>query len=339
MCQSLLLQGFAPPAGRITTQDVAHSVAYASAPITVMMHPWRVLLNPPPSLGGLLVAFGLQLLAEVPKAIWQDEAQTACMLLACMAVTQRARRDVLDRAVTQSIDRLFAVAPDFLQPMYIDSWRPVMNQVYEHGVGALADTQITCPPHASPPDVMTQGSTTHVSTIDAEGLACSITSSNGEGCGYVVPQAGVLANNFLGEQDINPAGFHVRPAGERMTSMMCPTLVQRGDEAYLALGTGGSNRIRTALLQVLVHHLMGSKPLSEAIRYPRMHYEGGALFVERSVFGRTLQNATLEALQARVETLTFFDAPNMFFGGVHAACYATAGVGDPRRGGSVAVSP
>jgi gamma-glutamyltranspeptidase/glutathione hydrolase len=106
----------------------------------------------------------------------------------------------------------------------------------------------------------------------------------------------------------------------------------------LALGTGGSNRIRTALLQVLVHHLLRKMPLEVAVRHPRMHYEGGPLFIERAVFGQQVSAETLALLTKRVPKLVPFDAPNMFFGGVHVANSQGEGVGDPRRGGSVAYS-
>src|SRR5690606_6928921 len=101
--------------------------------------------------------------------------------------------------------------------------------------------------------MMDLGGTTHISAVDADGLCCAITSSNGEGCGWVVPGTGALANNFMGEEDLHPGGFHMHPAGRRLTSMMSPTVVLHRGKPDVILGTGGSNRIRTALLQVLVH--------------------------------------------------------------------------------------
>ena len=324
--QQMLCNSFGAPTGRITAADLAQGDVYQSKPVQVNLGPYTIMLNPPPSLGGLLVGFGLELLADIPAEVWRDDTETACMLLACMAATQKARVNVLDSAVKQSSERLFKVAGPFLSPEHLDAWRAPMHMVFEKGVQG-----VTLPEN-------NLGSTTHVSTIDQDGMACSITTSNGEGCGHVVPGAGVLANNFLGEEDINPAGFHVRPAGERMTSMMCPTIVLKDGVPMLALGTGGSNRIRTALLQVLVHHLLRKIPLEVAVKHPRMHYEGGALFIERSVFGQEVSAETLATLTRRVPKLVPFDAPNMFFGGVHVANRQGEGVGDPRRGGSVAYS-
>src|SRR5205823_14849572 len=96
------------------------------------------------------------------------------------------------------------------------------------------------------------GSTTHISVIDVEGRACSTTCTNGEGSGVVVPGTGIHLNNVMGEEDLNPLGFHRHPAGRRMPSMMAPTIVMREGEVELVLGSAGSNRIRSALLQTIV---------------------------------------------------------------------------------------
>src|SRR6185503_553812 len=96
------------------------------------------------------------------------------------------------------------------------------------------------------------GSTTHVAAIDGAGGACSVTCSNGEGAGIVVPGTGIHLNNMLGEHDLNPLGFHKFPAGRRMPSMMAPTAVLRDGAPELVLGSAGSNRIRSAILQTIV---------------------------------------------------------------------------------------
>ena len=96
------------------------------------------------------------------------------------------------------------------------------------------------------------GSTTHISVIDAEGRACSATCTNGEGSGVVVPGTGIHLNNVMGEEDLNPLGFHLHPAGRRMPSMMAPSVVMRDGEVELVLGSAGSNRIRSAILQTIV---------------------------------------------------------------------------------------
>ncbi len=69
------------------------------------------------------------------------------------------------------------------------------------------------------------GATTHISVLDSDGRACSVTCTNGEGSGVVVPGTGIHVNNVMGEEDLNPLGFHRHPAGRRMPSMMAPSVV------------------------------------------------------------------------------------------------------------------
>ncbi|MEZ4270772.1 MAG: gamma-glutamyltransferase [Myxococcota bacterium] len=182
------------------------------------------------------------------------------------------------------------------------------------------------------------GSTTHISVLDNSAMACSITTSNGEGCGYVVPGTGAMANNFMGEEDLHPEGFHTQPAGKRLSSMMCPTVVCRDGQPVLVLGTGGSNRIRTAILQILVHHLLRHQPIEQVIAAPRLHFEGSRLYVERRGLNNTiLPTSVLETLQRHNPETIIFDTPNMFFGGVHAVAAGGHGAGDARRGGAIRV--
>ncbi len=171
------------------------------------------------------------------------------------------------------------------------------------------------------------GSTTHISVIDADGCACSATCTNGEGSGVVVPGTGMHLNNVMGEEDLNPLGFHLHPAGRRMPSMMAPSIVLRDGEVELVLGSAGSNRIRSALLQTIIGVVDRALPVRAAVAAPRVHYEDGVLFAEPGI--------ELDGLDAEARVVRF-GAPNLFFGGVQAAQCQEArlsGAGDPRRGG------
>jgi gamma-glutamyltranspeptidase/glutathione hydrolase len=175
------------------------------------------------------------------------------------------------------------------------------------------------------------GSTTHISVIDSDGRACSATCTNGEGSGVVVPGTGLHLNNVMGEADLNPLGWHLHPAGRRMPSMMAPSVVMRDGEVELVLGSAGSNRIRSALLQTIIGVVDHGLGADEAVRAPRLHFEDGVVFAEPGL--------ELGGLDAELRVVRFA-APNLFFGGVQAALRrggALSGAGDPRRGG-VAVS-
>jgi gamma-glutamyltranspeptidase/glutathione hydrolase len=176
------------------------------------------------------------------------------------------------------------------------------------------------------------GSTTHIAVLDRDGLACSCTCTNGEGSGVVVPGTGIHLNNVMGEEDLNPFGFHRHPRGRRMPSMMAPSVVMRDGRTELVLGSAGSNRIRSALLQTIVGVVDHGMQAREAVDAPRVHFEHDVLYAEPGTDLDELAGRDLEIVQ--------FGSLNLFFGGVQAVQRAGAGAvgaGDPRRGG-VAVS-
>lgn len=177
------------------------------------------------------------------------------------------------------------------------------------------------------------GSTMHLSTADAEGNLVAYTTTLGESAGLVAPGTGVALNNFLGEADILPAdGLHA--AGARMMTGMCPTLLCDGGERWLALGSAGSTRIRSALLQVIVHLVDGGAAPDEAIRRPRVHWEDGTLFLEGH--GRSPAEVTeLARLSPRVETTW---ERGFYFGGAQAVERGPSGLragADAQRRGAV----
>jgi gamma-glutamyltranspeptidase/glutathione hydrolase len=180
------------------------------------------------------------------------------------------------------------------------------------------------------------GSTTHISVLDDDGMCASLTCSNGSGSGVLVPGTGVILNNMLGEEDLNPLGFHRLAPGRRVTSMMAPTVVLRDGEIELGLGSAGSNRIRSAILQTVVRAVEQGMSAAEAVRAPRLHFEGGLVQAEPGIDEEAL--ARIEASDLPVARRP---AINLFFGGVQAvardpATGALSGGGDPRRGGAVA---
>jgi gamma-glutamyltranspeptidase / glutathione hydrolase len=184
------------------------------------------------------------------------------------------------------------------------------------------------------------GSTTHISVLDSHGRACSVTCTNGEGSGVVVPGTGIHVNNVMGEEDLNPLGWHRHPAGRRLPSMMAPSVVladpgRSADGAVeLVLGSAGSNRIRSAILQTIIGVVDHGLPAHEAVCAPRVHVEDGIVYHEPGIDVSAVRAAGPE------RELVSFHALNLFFGGVqavHSAGGQITGAGDPRRGG-VAVS-
>ncbi len=173
--------------------------------------------------------------------------------------------------------------------------------------------------------------TTHISTVDADGMCAAMTVSNGLGSGVILPGTGVHLNNMMGEEDLHPGGPHAAVAGTRIRSMMAPSIVEFAD-GLLVLGSGGSERIRSAMTRVITLMTGGDADLAHAIEAPRLHVDtAGVVQVEPGLPADQL--AELEAF-APVNEWT---EHHFYFGGVNAAQVTESGQlrahADPRRGG------
>lgn len=292
--------------GLVTADDLAAYRVVERAPLQVDYRGVTVLTNPPPSSGGTLIAAALRALADGPAP--RDEVAHYRAVGRAGAEANALRDDDFVRALREE---------DALELI----WARLAS-----GAGGA--------PPAPAPSRKPAGSTTHISAVDAAGGMASLSSSNGAGSGVVVPGTGVLLNNMLGEEDLNPGGFGRLPAGMRMTSMMAPTLLLRGGEPVLALGSAGSNRLRSAILQTMVSVIDGGLGCAAAVARPRIHPEGDGIDVEGGV-----PEPAAAALLADGHRLRRWGATNLFFGGVSAAGRGAAGLeaaGDFRRGGAAA---
>jgi gamma-glutamyltranspeptidase/glutathione hydrolase len=276
--------------GALDAENLAGYRAVEREPVRMRYRDREVFTNPPPSAGGTLLAYALALLDRGP--------------------TPPRLSDVVEAMAAAQGER----SPEFVEGLSEEGF---LERFLARNLG----------------------STTHISVLDGDGRACSVTASNGEGSGVVVPGTGIHLNNVMGEQDLNPLGFHRHPTGRRMPSMMAPTIVMLADRSHrspiggeveLVLGSAGSNRIRSALLQTIVgvvDHGLGARAAVEA---PRAHFEDGTLYAEPGIDLREL--AGNEDGRQVVE----FGELNLFFGGVQAVLRRGGeidGAGDPRRGG------
>jgi gamma-glutamyltranspeptidase / glutathione hydrolase len=169
--------------------------------------------------------------------------------------------------------------------------------------------------------------TTHVSVVDAQGRAAALSSTLGSGSG--VFRAGTQLNNMLGELDV--IGIVERPRGERLPSMMTPTVALQEGSPRLVLGSAGSVRLAGAIAQVVWNVLYAGMPLADAIDAPRLHVEGATVHVEGG-----WDEAATATLGPDWEVVRW-GARNLYFGGVAAVERrpdgSLAAAGDPRRGG------
>jgi len=291
--------------GLVTAEDLRDYRVVERPPLEVRYRDVTLLTNPPPSSGGVLITAALHELEREPPPR-DDVAHYRAVARAGAAANLLRDADfVASLHEEDGLERLWA------------------RRRAARGGPAPGETRKPV-----------GGGTTHISAVDAEGGMASLSSSNGAGSGVVVPGTGFLLNNMLGEEDLNPGGFGVIPPGVRMSSMMAPTLVLRGGEPVVALGSAGSNRLRSAILQSVVSLVDGGLGIAQAVRRPRVHPEGDGLDVEGGV-----PDAAVAALVADGHRLRRWGAMNLFFGGVGMAGRERAGLagaGDPRRGGGAA---
>ena len=171
--------------------------------------------------------------------------------------------------------------------------------------------------------------TTHVSVVDAAGMAAGLSMTLGSGSGEF--RGGSQLNNMLGELDV--IGSDPRSPGDRLPSMMTPTLVLDEGHPRLILGSAGSVRLAGAIAQVAWSVVRSGLPVATAVDAPRIHVDGSELHLEGGWAEETV--AKLEA--AGVWEIVRWTDRNLFFGGVSAVEVrpdgSRAAAGDPRRGG------
>jgi gamma-glutamyltranspeptidase / glutathione hydrolase len=294
--------------GTLSRADMSAYEAIERRPVAVEFRGAEVLTNPPPSSGGILIAFCLALLERLGDA--GVEATVAAM-----GAAQDSRGERFQEGLYEE-----GFADLFLDPEQLDATTSRLREARAGGGDGPGDAI---------------GSTTHLAVLDSDGMCASVTCSNGSGSGVIAPGTGVHLNNMLGEQDLNPQGFHRTEAGRRMPSMMSPTVVMRDGNVLAGLGSAGSNRIRSAILQTVLRLVVDGMSAADAVRAPRVHFENGIVQAEPGI-----DEAALKRLEEGGVGVARWRRPNLFFGGVQAVAFDPAdgrleGGGDPRRGGAV----
>lgn len=282
--------------GHLTAEDLKSYRPIGRKPLQFSRRGIEVDLNPAPSLGGVQIALALQALPANP-----DDR----LLARCLFEVARIRKETdLDHHPAQGGKIL-------LNPSMVKRLQKTL-------AGHQAATR----------------GTTHISVIDANGMGASFTLSNGEGCGLIVPGTGIMANNMLGEDDLVPDGVNSWAEDTRLASMMCPMALRRKGELTM-MGSGGSNRIRSALAQVALRLIDGEEALEPAVRAPRMHIDDTPHILD---FEDTGTDEWRDAMLTEFPSANAWPKQSMYFGGVHAVRQTRNGfeaAGDERRSGAV----
>jgi gamma-glutamyltranspeptidase/glutathione hydrolase len=296
-----LVDDMAANGGLVTQADLDAFTPVVRPSSTVQVADWTIATNPPPAIGGPVLAAMLLLLDGHPADKWSAED-----LLRWVAV---------QRAVLRHRAAELDVATD----------RARAGQALLDGVLAGGQKWLGVAP-----------STAHVSVVDVDGFACSVTASSGYSAGVTIPGTGVWLNNCLGEHELNRNGLHSLAPGERLASNMAPSVARRPDGAVLAIGSPGADRITTALAQVLASFAHGGYDLQEAVDRPRVH-------LSRAADGTEVLHHEDDLVLPPVADLPVKKYPPraMFMGGVAAALREAdgtlVGAADPRRSGAVAL--
>lgn len=294
--------------GHLTLEDLKTYQVIEREPLTINYRGNRFLTNPPPSSGGALIAFTLELLSKFNLADVGFGTSCHLQILAnAMRLTNEARKDGYDANIYQP-----NIVEQFLSSNHLIKYENELTKA-----------------------VNKWGSTTHISVMDDEGNAASVTTSNGEGSSYIIPGTGIMTNNMLGEEDLNPHGFHQWQENVRISSMMAPTIVLKNHRPEIVLGSGGSKRIRTAILQVISNIIDFGMPVSEAVESPRLHWENNVFNLEPGFSEEAVKGSQFSP----EHELVLWKRKNLFFGGVHTIMESEGlivGAGDSRRSGAIA---
>lgn len=277
--------------GRIRLRDLREYRAVTREPLRFDYRGYDFATAPPPSSGGLAVAQVLQALERLRAHELAPGSIDEHHLFVEVSKRARAQRrlelldpDDPDAPSSETLmTRLSAGALLALSPE-LDPTRatPTLALIHSALDGAEAEVEHT----------------THLSVVDAEGNAVSLTTtlSGGFGARYVVPGAGIVMNNALA--GFGGTGTNRPKPGRRIPSSMAPTLVADESGVVAVLGSPGGDTIPSTVVQVARHLIDHAYTIDRAVEAPRVHHR----FIPDEVrleTERPLDTSVLEGLGAR----------------------------------------
>lgn len=297
--------------GAVTEADLGAYRVIRRRPVRAAYRDTEFVSNPPPSSGGLLIAFALRVLDKLGAPAPLGSPEGIARVAEAMREAARLR------------------GPGFVSDLYRGG-APRRLLAEERVEAAAASAREAL--QAAAPEPAGVPSTTHISVVDARGNAASLSASTGCGSGVIVPGTGVQMNNMLGEPDLNPPGRATRP-GARLTSMMAPSILLEEGRPRLVVGSAGSIRLRAAILQIVLRVVDDGLSAEEAIRAPRVHLDDDVLHLEGGV-----EASAAAGLSEDGYAVNRWTGRNLYFGGASAVARRADGAleaaGDPRRGGA-----
>jgi gamma-glutamyltranspeptidase / glutathione hydrolase len=285
--------------GLITRQDLKDYRAVRRSPVKGEYRGVEIISMPPPSSGGVALIEMLNVLEgyEVKSLGFSSAAQVHVM-------AEAMRRAYADRAK-------FLGDPDFNKDMPLPR---LMSKEY------AADLRKTISmDHAAKSSPATfewpreSSETTQLSVVDASRNAVSMTYTleYSYGSRIVVPEAGFLLNNEMGDFNAGPeltnanGSIGTKPnlaeAGKRMLSSMSPTILARDGKLFMVTGSPGGRTIINTVLETVVDAVDFGMNAQEAVDAPRFHHQWLPDAISYEKFG--FSPDTLKELQMKGHTL------------------------------------
>jgi gamma-glutamyltranspeptidase/glutathione hydrolase len=285
--------------GLITREDLRRYTIYRRPPLVGSYRGYEVLTAPPPSSGGVALVQCLNLLEGYDVGAMGFGSSRYLH-----HVAEALRRAFADRA-------RYLGDPLFVKEMPVER---LVSKPYADALRrTISATRASVSSPASFEWPAESNDTTHLSVVDQErnAVALTYTLEDGYGSGIVVPGAGFLLNNEMG--DFNPvpgltdaSGLIGTPPnlvapGKRMLSNMSPTILVKGGLPALTVGAAGGRRIPGTVLQIVLATVDFGMNVQQAIDAPRIHHQWLPDRIAHEPFG--LSADTAEALRARGHTV------------------------------------
>lgn len=266
----LLVEEMRRNGGIISADDLERYEAQERAPVTGTYRGYDIITMPPPSSGGVALVQMLNVLEGYDLAsLGHNSARYIHLLVEAMRRAYRDRATFLADAdfIDVPVHRLTSKG-------YAEELRREIDLAHA-GASAPADVEFQ---YESP-------ETTHYSVVDAGGTAVSVTYTleYGYGSGIVVPGAGFLLNNEMGDFNAKPgltteSGLigtepNLARPQQRMLSSMTPSIIARDGELVAVIGSPGGRTIINTVMQVGLNVMEFGMDIQTAVNAPRIHHQ------------------------------------------------------------------
>jgi len=280
----LLVEEMKRGGGLITMEDLINYSAVWRKPLESTYRGHRVISMPPPSSGGILLFQMLHAVEPYPISKWGFNSDKTVHLM-----IEAERRAYADRAYWLGDPDYKEIPVAALTSMdYIKNRMADFDETKATSSSTIKEGQL---PYESE-------ETTHLSVVDAQGNAVSVTTTlnGGYGSRVVVGGAGFLLNNEMDDFSVKPGAPNLYGAiggeankiepGKRMLSSMTPTILEKDGKLVMVVGTPGGTTIITSVFQTILNVIDHGMTMQEAVTAPRFHSQWApdVVFTEPNAF-------------------------------------------------------